>query len=427
MESNRSNTPLLIKFEEHKVPEFKEEKNKEWITYGLDSKWRNRYPEYLLSLFNKSVKHNAIVTSKANYIAGNGFEIVGKPSLEDRSFAEEMLRQSVNKYGEGYGDIGYKCALDVEVFGGCYLEIIWDKKGKDFEVYHMNYCDLRISKDETHYLWSNDWSKSNQNAETTGLKEIPLFDPENPKGSQIYAYKEYRPNLKYYPLPNYVGAIMWCEIDHFIANYHHSDLSTGFMAGTMINFANGKPTNEERKEIEQKIKDKFTGTDKAGSILLTFSQNKDNAPTIQRIADGKMHDSVITLNKESVISELIIGHRINSGSIFGVPQPAGLGSERSQMMTAYELFKNTYATPKQRSLNIYFNVLLKAKGLSVNVKLKESPPLEANFSESLLEKIMTKNELRKMMGLKPIEGYDAPQVEPKKEAAPKKKAVKKQK
>ena len=55
---------LYIKFENHKVPEFKEVKNKEYIYFGED----NNYPDYLIELYLRCAKHNAIINGKTNYI-----------------------------------------------------------------------------------------------------------------------------------------------------------------------------------------------------------------------------------------------------------------------------------------------------------------------------------------------------------------------
>jgi len=47
----------VLTFAEARQPEFKEKKGEGYIQYGD----RNDYPNYLVDLFNKSAKHNAIV------------------------------------------------------------------------------------------------------------------------------------------------------------------------------------------------------------------------------------------------------------------------------------------------------------------------------------------------------------------------------
>lgn len=61
-----SNELLVLSFAEAKQPEYKEKKGEGggYIEFG----YKNDYPNYLVDLFNKSAKHNAIIKGKVNYI-----------------------------------------------------------------------------------------------------------------------------------------------------------------------------------------------------------------------------------------------------------------------------------------------------------------------------------------------------------------------
>ena len=74
----RTSNIRVIKLDAHKPPQFKEVKGKDYIAYGNDKDWKNRYPDYLLHLYNRSAKHNAIVNGKADYIFGNGWAVDDK-------------------------------------------------------------------------------------------------------------------------------------------------------------------------------------------------------------------------------------------------------------------------------------------------------------------------------------------------------------
>jgi len=147
MAQELSNMLMVLKLNASKVPVFKEEKNKDWIIYGADDKeFKNRYPDYLLKLFNRSSKHNAILTSKAFYIAGNGVTIKDEgTTTTSKSIRLDYLKQA-NKYGETISDIVYKCTLDRLIFGGFYLEVIWNKAGTDFEYFNIDYTKIRMDK-----------------------------------------------------------------------------------------------------------------------------------------------------------------------------------------------------------------------------------------------------------------------------------------
>jgi hypothetical protein len=402
----RAGSVLVLNFDAHKVPVFKEEKNKDWIIYGNDGAWKNRYCDYLLQLFNRSAKHNALITAKAHYIAGNGFEIDETGlRLEEKARLYALVKRA-NKFEETLEDIEYKCALDVEIFGGYYKEIVWNKAGTDFDIYHCDWTKLRRSKDQDGYWYSENWAAKKQSEESvedggTGLRFIPDFDPENPKESQIYTYIEYRPGVKYYPLPGYIGAIPYAEIDYEISNFHLNNIKSGFNAGTIINFSNGRPTDEEKETIETKLKEKFVGTDRAGSLLITFSNGRDSAPTIEHLTPSDLDKQFEILNTTTQ-QELFIGHRITSPMLFGVRVEGQLGG-RDEIIEAYELFKKTYICQKQSNLDRANNYLLAKKGINGKLKLKETQPITERPSEAELIKVMTNAEIRERAGLPALE------------------------
>jgi len=59
---------IILNFAEARQPEYKEKKGQGYMEFGE----MNDYPNYLLDLYNKSAKHNAIINGKTNYIYGGG-------------------------------------------------------------------------------------------------------------------------------------------------------------------------------------------------------------------------------------------------------------------------------------------------------------------------------------------------------------------
>jgi hypothetical protein len=228
-----------------------------------------------------------------------------------------------------------------------------------------------------------------------------LFDPEKPTGRQIFVSKEYRPDLDAYPLPDYVASAVYAEVDVELSNYRLNAIKSGFNAGTILNFSNGRPTEEEKEEIEARLKEKFTGTDRANSLLITFSGNKDSAPTIEHLTPQNVDAQLTELN-DQVIQELIIGHHIPNPMLVGIKTAGELGT-KDQINDSYELYKNTYIIPNQAEIEKDFNYLLKLKGFSNRIYLKELDPIEEQLPIEEKIKVMTKNEVREMYGLPPLE------------------------
>jgi hypothetical protein len=394
---------INLKLQAHKTPVFKEEKSKEWIIYGADKEggYYNNYPGYLLYLFNRSSKHNAFINGKVLYIcgAGVGFDSTDL-SIQDIALANDFINKENTNF-DTLKDIVKKCVLDKKLFGGYYLEVIWNKAGNNFELLHFSYNNLRKAKDADGYWYSKDWSKQKQSPEETDLEYIPLFDAEKPTSRQIFVSKEYRPDLDAYPLPDYVASAVYAEVDVELSNYRLNAIKSGFNAGTILNFSNGRPTEEEKEEIEARLKEKFTGTDRANSLLITFSGNKDSAPTIEHLTPQNV-DSQLTELNDQVIQELIIGHHIPNPMLVGIKTAGELGT-KDQINDSYELYKNTYIIHNQAEIEKDFNYLLKLKGFSNRIYLKELDPIEEQLPIEEKIKVMTKNEVREMYGLPPLE------------------------
>jgi len=173
---------VILTFAEAKQPEYREKKGVGYIEFGD----KNDYPNYLLSLYNKSAKHNAIVKGKVNYITGNGWA-----TKEEDVKAEEFIKNA-NPY-ESLNDVTRKVSIDIEVFGGAYLEIVWSKIGGQIaSICHIDYTKVRSNKDNTQY-WIKDWNDRKAEAEV-----VLGYNKDLREGKQILYIKEYRPGLDTY-------------------------------------------------------------------------------------------------------------------------------------------------------------------------------------------------------------------------------------
>ncbi len=369
----------VLSFAEAKQPEFKEDKGEGFMQYGK----RNDYPTYLVDLFNKSAKHNAIVKSKVHYITGNGW----KGNEGSQTFIEKVNRM------ESLDEITRKVSLDTELFGGYYLEIIWSVTGQLAEIWHLDYTKVRTNKDNTQFWYKDDWTDRNE-------KYIiyPAFNPAVPKGKQILYVKEYRPNMGIYSLPTYFGALNYIESDIEISKHVLGNAQTGFSASKLITLPNGEPSDDEKRNIENRFTKRFSGSD-GKKFILAFVNDSQRKPIIDDLGasditkeDFKNVDSLIQTN-------IFSGHQITTPSIFGIAEAGKLGS-RSEMRDGYEIFKNTYVNAKQMHLEGVFNMLAKYRGIE-NPELAIIPtePIGFEFTENLLKEIAPKEWLLEKAGI----------------------------
>ena len=387
---------FVIDLAAHNVPQFKEERSKDWIMYGVERPWRNRYPDYLLDLYNSSAKHHAIVQGKVDYIVGNGW-MIDESGLNTESVAR--IHQFVKKpnASEDLNALLYKAALDLEIYGGFAFEIISNRTLENISaIYHCDFAKYRKAKDLDGYYYSDDWSKNQPE-----IEYIAPFDPANVGGKSLLYVKSYHPMGQAYPLPEYLGCVPYIEMDKEIANFHLNSIKNGFMGGTMINFFNGQPTDEEQEAIERKLYDKFSGSDNANKLVLNFNDSKEQGAEIIALNGNDFDKRFDTLNK-TVQQEIFAGHRIVDPQLFGIKED-GIFASRNQIRDSYELFQNTYVNGRQRFIEEIFNGLLGIQGFDGRILIKDTEPIGREYSEMTRASVMTTDEIREDMGLAPIQ------------------------
>ncbi len=373
-----------LQFHENKLPTFKENKAKDIYNFGDD----NLYPDLLVDLFSKSPKHNAIVSSKASYVAGVGTAIVAQ-NTQDIAKAEAKLK-SINTY-ESFEEVKQKIAYDLELFNGFAVEVIWNRtKTQIAELYHIPFKNVRVGLDDCYY-YSEDWSNRRE--------EIVHYNPfnENTRESkQLFYYKMYRPGGGIYPLPDYVGALKYIEIDTEVSNWHLNSIKNGFSAQTLIQMFKGVPTPEEARKAKRRFKESYQGTDNAGGLILMYNDPNERESIVSNIQPSDFDKQFDILNK-TVQQEIFVGHKINSPMLFGVRVEGQLGG-RSELIEAYEMFQQSYVEPRQgkmdEQLTYLFSFIAPVKLETIN-----KPPLGLDYLDLYTRNLISNEEARKELGL----------------------------
>lgn len=384
-----SNQLTVLAFAEAKQPEYKEKKGEGggYIEFGF----KNDYPNYLNDLFNKSAKHNAIIKGKVNYITGNGFKIVG----DSDPIAEQFIA-SANQ-SESLTEILRKTSTDIEIFGGAYLQVIWSQAGGNLaEIYHLDYTKVRSNEDNTQFWYSDNWKDNKYKREVYNA-----FNTQLRTGSQILYLKEYRPNLNAYALPGYFGALNYIESDIEISKHVLGNAQTGFSASKLITLPNGEPTDDEKRTIERKFTDRFTGSD-GKKFILSFTNDASRKPIVDDLGASDITKEDFQNVDKLIQQNLYAGHQITAPDLFGIATPGQLGT-RQQMRDSYEIFQNTYVNDKQIYLEQVFTELAKLKGATSKLQIIPVEPIGIEFSAEIIAQNLTKDEIREKLGAPALE------------------------
>lgn len=392
---------LIFNFEANKPPVFKEERGKDYIVYGTESPWKNLYPNYLVELYNTSGKHNSIINGKTNYISGRGWKVDQTVrTLEDKV----KLENFINHVGsDSLFELTKKIVKDNELFGGYALEVIVTKDGKGLIINHIDFGDIRVGVEEDTYFYTSDWASrkptSNEDFET--LTSFP-FDGSAVKGERyICYYKCYRPNLKEYPLPNYVAGVPYIAADYEVANYVLNNTKNGYSGGTIWNFHNGNPTQEAQAYIKKQIKNKHHGSNNAGEPVIIFDDGKDKGVEIISTNPNGQDDKFINLNQQ-IQDEIFTAHGVDA-SVFIKTQDTGFSNNADELRVAIEAMNSSYIEPAQRMYEKLFNDFALLLGMPSGLRIEKIAPIPVQISESTLVSVLTTDEIRELAGYKPLE------------------------
>lgn len=375
---------MVINLTSHKFPQFKEVHGKDWIYYGE----KNDYPQFLLDLYYKCSKHNAIVNGKVKYIAGAGWGDEG-----------DTL---VNSEKETLDNLTWKITLDMELYGGFAIEVIYKNNGMA-EIRHVDFSNIRTNKDLTEFYYTKGWHTKygTPTIDPKTNEDWTVYEPfegKKAKEPTLIYYKCYSPGLNIYPLPEYKASLQYIELEFQIANYWYNRVKNGFMPSAILNFYMGQPTDDAMRQLEEKIKGKFSGTNNAGQFILNFAPNKDSAADIQQITPPELGAEYEVLNN-TLQTEIFTGHGVTNGMLFGIKEAGQLGG-RSELIEANELFQNRYVSPVQHKLNSFFNdVIFPLIGIK-EAKLQKQEPIGYMFSESILVKYLPSKAISKMVAEK---------------------------
>jgi DNA-binding Lrp family transcriptional regulator len=376
------NDLVILNFQEARQPEYREKRGKGYIEFGE----KNDYPNYLLALYNKSAKHNAIVKGKVNYIIGNGWK-----ADEADPIAEQFIAQP-NQF-ESLADLTRKVSIDIEIFGGAYLEVIWSVTGGQLtDVLHIDYTKIRSNSDNTQFWYKKDWNERKDE-----LIPLMAFNTKVRQGKQILYIKEYRPGLDTYALPGYMGALNYIESDIEVSRHVLGNAQTGFSASKLITLPNGEPSPDEKRNIERRFTDRFSGSD-GKKFILSFTTDPARKPIIEDLGASDITKEDFTRVDLIIQNNLFAGHQITSPSLFGIAEPGQLGS-RTQMRDSYEIFKNTYVNDKQQFLESIFSELAVLKGATSEISIIPVEPIGFELSEQALLQIAPKEWLLEKAGI----------------------------
>ena len=174
----------------------------------------------------------------------------------------------------------------------------------------------------------------------------------------------------------------------------------GFTPSKMITLPNGEPSDDQKRIIEKKFREKFTGSE-GQKFIISFVTGADKKPIIDDLGASDLTKEDFTVIDNLISQNIFVAHQITSPMLFGVRVEGQLGG-RNEMREAFEIFQNTYVTAKQQILEDSFSFLL-----GEELEIDPTEPLEFQFTESVAAANMTSKEIRDQLDVADVpEGVD---------------------
>ena len=280
------------------IPKYIFQKNEKYIKWGFN----NDTPETILSLYDTVPEHSSTI----NFILSNVIE-------NDLEQMDYWVLQ--------------KIALDYILFGGFTLEV---KKLRN-DSFKYEYKDIslaRLSPKKDKIGFAEHWS---------GYKAEIEWDNRVTKQGETGIYMFINPKTRGdYPSPRYISAFKSLDTMSEISSYHNNNAKNGFTPNVVINFNNGEPDEDTKKEIEKKLTDKFTGVN-GNKFILSFNDSEETKTTIEKLDNDNLDQKFETLQK-FLQNQIIVAHQLTSGQLIGI-KPENQGFSKSEYEESMEIFE----------------------------------------------------------------------------------------
>jgi hypothetical protein len=361
---------ISVSLSSYTSPKIVETKNKEFVEYGED----NNYFQYLIDRATRSTTNKAILTGISNLIYGKGIDATdaGSKVAEFTTFITKLRPKDARRI-----------ITDRKTLGMAAIQVLY-KNGEPYKLEHFPMHTLRPEKKNEdgeieqwfyHPCWK-DYKRSDD------LEGIKAFGFGNGKEPEIYIWADYVTGSEYFTPPDYIGAVPYALLEEEIADYQINDAQNGFSPTTIVNFNNGIPEDQEkRQELERDVKAKLTGS-KGKKVVISFNDDKESQTEVQSIPLNDAPQHYEYLSKEC-FNKLIVGHRVTSPMLLGIRDgQSGLGNNADEIKNATLLFENIVIRVFQ---NQFIDIIKEILNPNLDLYFKTIQPLDFMQVEDVSE------------------------------------------
>ena len=347
----------LIQLNNYVKPQIVEQKSRGFVTNGK----HNSYFHYVNDRYIGSPTNSAINNGYVSWIYGKG--------LASKDQAEKP-----NQYARLYSMLKKKdikrIVTDYQIQGMAYMQIIRNRDNSISSITHVAVDKIapEIANEDNvieAYYYSNDFKNRQIEAQ-----RIPAFGVNNrPQPIEIYAVRPYQLGMEYFALPTYQSGLQYSELEEEISNYSISHMKNGLSFGYIINIPESYNLEDEQKrEIEKKIKNKLTGSSRAGTFMINFAIG-ENAIEVTALEINDAHQQWQFLSDESQ-DKILVSHECVSPMLFGIKDSSGFSSNADELAESERQTIERVIQPKQDAITDAFEEVLSTDDINLDLFFK---------------------------------------------------------
>lgn len=371
------------------------------IIYGED----DALPLRIAQAVEESPAASSCIDTISQFIKGSQFS------------SEKLMNLVIDKNGTTLWDLHCALSDSLALFWGFAVNLKFNEKGKITNTYQMGFESCRLQEPGEHspyitHIKYNPYFGTLEN-KTEYTKTFPVFNVQNAIkqigdlkgeerknwGGQVFYFGKTSPLHRFYPVPKYWSAKEAIQADHKLQEFTNEELDNGFFQSVLIN-AIGDPnkmSNNPRlmkeelqsdgvtkkkvpshtvgEEFNEQMSSSFSGSKKAGTAMVLWSNNADSAIKIQEFPSGINGDRLIA-TQNSITKTITIATRVPS-ILANISEGVSLGSDGNEIQKSIELMQSRTAEWRKTLENFYNNVLLPnlEKGTTERVEIQQFNPI----------------------------------------------------
>lgn len=323
--------------------------------------WKNydRYGKMLLEARLTSSTHNACITTKKDYCAGNGFRHIEDKDL-DPLFVEWLA--NLNLKNDPATEVNKQAFESFFTYGNCPIELVrFTVAGKrHFLVYAHNFLKWRLVNPDgdiaAYAITSPLFIKGGFiiGSDLEKAKILPLYNPRNSDkqnwqkdatGAErtMIWYKHAVSGFDHYGLPSSVSSMIYQILEYKGARYNLDNFENNMVVAALLALK-GNLSTEETNRIGKEMIKTHTGDGKRGRVMVVASEEGIEGSDFHSM---ETHKEGSYTDADSVWSQKIIQANQWDAILAGIVSPSTLGKGSGFLTKIKEHINNTVITPAQ--------------------------------------------------------------------------------